>query len=207
MHTVTLRDRTYSGGTIVETTRTTADTNPISDSYLVQAVPPYSFVEGGRASADLFEISTWTLQGKFRPVEGSLDQIWAYATTALTFQPFVTGTAPIDLTFLTGGMAFYSESQVTLTDLTTMTQVWTLGWAYREDLVRRALVAAGTTTLMTTFDASHLYQLTIFGRTDARDDDQQLATRVTGLQSVPEPSTLLLIGIGVGAALVRRRGR
>jgi hypothetical protein len=151
-------------------------------------------------------VSTWTSQGKFRPEDGSLDHIWAYTTTALTFMPLVGGTTPIDITFLTGGMAYYSESMVRLMDLTTMTQVWAFGWGYKEELARRAMVGSPT-TLATTFDAAHVYELTLFGRTDARDDNQTLTTRVSGLQPVPEPSTLLLVGLGVSAAAIKRRRR
>ncbi len=205
-YSVTLIDQTYNGGVLTQTVHTTTDTAPVSADYLVQAVPPYTFMEGGSASADLFEISTSTSQGKFRPQDGSLDQIWAYATSAVTFAPLASGTASVDVSFLLGGMAFYSESSVDLIDLTASTNVWTLGWAYRDDPTMRALSAAPT-IFATSFDASHIYQLTLFGRTDARDDSQSLTATVNGLQTVPEPSTVLLMGVGAGAAAIRRRRR
>jgi hypothetical protein len=204
-HTVALRDWTYYDGALTETTRTTTNTAPVTDEYLV----PYRLggAQGGIAYADIFEVSTWTLQGKATGDDGSLQQIWAYAKSELTFTPYASGTASIDVTFLLGGYAqIYSESMVRLVDLTTGNEVWAVGWAYRDQPSANALAVAPT-SLATQLDASHFYQLALFARTDARDDWESLTVRVTGLEAVPEPSTLLLVGFGVSAVAIKRRRR
>ena len=208
-HTVTLRDRTYYDGGLTETIRTTSsNTAPVSDSYLVQAVAPYNFIQGGTASAELFEVSTWTSQGKLRPENGSLAHMWAYATSELTFTPVSSGTALIDVGFLLGGMFLYSETTARLVDLTTSTDVWNVGWGYRSDPTIMQTLAATPTSFATSFDSSHSYQLMLYARTDASDDTQSVTARVTGLQAVPEPSTMLLVGLGSSlAALAKHRSR
>lgn len=209
-HTVTLTPQLYEGGTTTQVPRTTTGSAPVSDEFLVTGY--LGDVQGGSASADLFEVSTWTAQNHFRGADGTISQMFASAMTTLTFMPVETGTASIDLAFTLGGYArTYSESMIRLVDLTTLTDVWSVGWAYRYEPGARALSDAPT-TLATHLDSSHLYSLTLFGRTDARDDWETLNAMVTGLQAVreqgvPEPSTLLLLGVGAATAAFRRRRR
>jgi hypothetical protein len=203
-HTVTLRSTRWADLS-QSSTRTTTGSAPVSDALLVEGIiqGDLEFVEGGTASADPFEVSTWT-QTFGRPIsDDSLYSIHAYATTALTFMPFASGTALIDVTFLLGSAGDWTESMVRLVDLTTSSRVWASGWGWRDPAV--FTLRNTTTTLTTEFDASHLYQLTLFAHSNANGDTQKLTTEVTGLEAVPEPSTLLLVGLGACAAAIKRR--
>ena len=204
INTVTLRSISW-GDLSQSTTQTTTNTAPVNQSLLLNTTMSNgsTFVEGGIGSADLFEVSTWT-QTYGRPISpDSLYSIHAYATTALTFMPIANGTASIDVSFLLGSPGDWTESMVRLVDLTTATNVWALGWGWRDPSM--VTLKNTTTTLMTQFDATHQYQLTLLAHSNANGDTQKLTTQVTGLQTVPEPSTLLLMGIGAGAGAIRRR--
>jgi hypothetical protein len=52
-----------------------------------------------------------------------------------------------------------------------------------------------------------LNSLSMSTSANARDDGQKATIHVSGLQRVPEPCTLLLLGIGSGALLGTRRWR
>jgi hypothetical protein len=54
--------------------------------------------------------------------------------------------------------------------------------------------------------ASHQYALTLSARTAANFDTQRVSMQVSGLQAVPEPATLWLLGTG-GAFMAIRRWR
>jgi hypothetical protein len=204
-YSVTLRWLTQTGEATTPSTRTTTDTAPVSDALMG---PGYYYAfDGATSSAEMFEVSTWTLDDRNLPVDGNLSAFHAYATTTLTFKPIISQTALIDVSFLLGGESkTWSESDVSLVDVTTATTIWTLGWGWR-DYLTALTVTDAPTTMATEFDASHVYRLTLFGHTGSRDDSQTLTAKVAGLQAVPEPSTLLLVGIGAGAAAVNRRRR
>jgi len=201
-YSVTLTPRTFTDGVATQQTRTTTGAAPVSDGFLLTGT--YD-IQGGMASADLFDVSTWTnAEDAITGTEGTLAGIAAYATTTVTFMPVATTAASIDVTFLLAGDArAYSESSVKLVDLTTSMVVWTLGWEYRDLLAALPLISAPT-TMTSQFDDTHLYQLTLFAHTSAREDSQTLTTSVGGLQNVPEPSTLSLLAIGV-TCMVKRR--
>jgi hypothetical protein len=200
-HTVTLewvsRVGEYPSNLTTRTTQTTTSATPVSDSLS-------AFFDTGTASAGLFEVSSHTneinLGATDRP-DGSILWIAAAATTTLTFAPVASGLASIDLTVFT--IFLFSEAHVTLTDLTTASVLWSIGWERRSGYLAAKAMEATPPVLLTGLDASHVYQLVLFGRTDASDDETRMSVRVNGLEVVPEPSTLLL-GV-LGASLFARR--
>jgi hypothetical protein len=204
-HTVQLSGSEWDGTPLL---RTTTDTAPVSDQYFVTNTvrEGFDFTEGGAVVADLFEVAMQTSTFGRSIGSDSLSSISAFATTTLTFAPVVSGTALIEMAFLTDST--WTESMVRLTDLTTSTELWALGWeplfygwSEGQHLVNTPI------TIATALDISHVYQLTIFGHTNANGDGQTLTTSVNGLQAVPEPSTLLLLLIGAGASAIKRRRR
>ena len=57
----------------------------------------------------------------------------------------------------------------------------------------------------TAFWASDVYRLTLSTTTSANRDSQQIRLSVGGLVAVPEPSTVLLLGLGFAALWLHRR--
>lgn len=207
-HTVSLSTKTWPGTTSAATT--TLNTR-VSDAMLDDGLVYRSFgsldggtsnIDGASAFADLFEVSSWTNTEHF----SDFRQAAAVATTDLTFMPLFTGTALIDLTFLLGGdAAAFTGSMVRVVDLTTSLEVWAVGWPFFIGYPMGQFLSSAPTTIATQFDSSHLYQLSLSAQTNSSVDFQTVTARVGGLQSVPEPSTLLLIGIGGGIAAIKRR--
>ena len=88
--------------------------------------------------------------------------------------------------------------QGSLTDLTDNVVIW-----YEDNLV---LWPGGTGTINYAFQSDHLYRIELYSHADGAQDYNTLSIGFTDLESVPEPATMLLLGIGLlGLAGVRMK--
>lgn len=160
----------------------------------------------GNANANLFEvrasIGTWGT-GAFG---------WSSASSSLCFSPVVDKTQTLGIQFndywrpYTGGAA-------KLTDMTSDLELWNYAWSP----IHNGNVPWTSTgfsswsavlNLETDFLASHQYELTMSTYGNSADDYESCGIQLTGLQVVPEPSSLcLLLMLGTPTLRVCFRGR
>jgi hypothetical protein len=178
-------------GELIETTdsRTTSSLTPISDALQVGGE------DWARATVDMFSISAWS---SALPDLSSLEftgSSTASAEAALQFSPLQDGRATIGID-LTGGGNFLSEGFVSLYDITTDQLLWNYWWGccFDGNIPWTSYGSLSTLALEQDFLSSHQYTLTMYTRTSANKDSSFMTMQVSGLQKVPEPSSLFLFG-------------
>lgn len=141
----------------------------------------------------------------------------ASATSVVQFSPVEDATGAVSINFLGNSYFYWTDGLVNLFDVTAGQMMWDFYW--NEGTVGNvpwnstgcALCDAGDVTLIEEqpFFASHLYRLTIYTDSAGNTDDESAAIRLSGLQAVPEPSSLLLFAPAslVLGAVKRRRDR
>lgn len=128
----------------------------------------------------------------------------------LTFSSLLDGVGTLDLNHTLGGP--YTQGFASLFDMTTGQELW------RYDVVRNGgdhLVIGGVfidspnallpLSLATTFNTTDVYRLHLLVEGDSLGDSTSNDFQVTGLHDVPEPSSLVLLGLGIGTTLTARR--
>jgi len=184
------------------------------------SIPPTLANRGLSASADadLFASSVATSSGY---VDDALSNTHARASaeTILSFRPVQDGVDTLDLLFTAGdNNPFFSSGTVSLVNLTANQTLWSVGWT-KPNFFDLPWVDVFDPThpydpwftaslaLNSAFSASNEYELRMFVTSDANFDGQRVGVQVSGLHATPEPSTLALLAIGVGATYVQRRRR
>lgn len=204
-YTTTLRVVTtldYESETVT-TERTIFSVDPISDSMLVIGDL------GAVASADFSGVSTYTSSGFMLEDQSTVVQYaTAVAETVIEFSSFTDGLAPIRIDLTAGGSTpDYSSGDVSLFDLTLNQPVWDYGWTQPYFFPFPWVPTGGGDVLYTALlqpetvlTASHLYRLRMFTTTNANWDSQRITMELSGIQRVPEPSSLLFLGLGLALA-------
>ena len=196
--------------------RTTMSAFPISDE---MAFPlEEGFGAGGTnyaiANAGLFGVSDRTGWG-FANAE-AVSQLWfsplADQTQALNVQINAQG----------AGLSFsFTSGQISLFDLTANSELWNYSWNAGGSAMVPVPVPSGDNIpwdgpysptanfdLNTDFLALHQYELTMIVCSNAGDDTEIVQIQLTGLQEVPEPSSVgLLLPAALGLAAARLRAR
>ena len=191
--------------------------SPISD-YMEDVEPSYpspGWILAG-ATSQWFQVSTRTSEG---PRIGSSH---AYGICDITFAPTSAEVADVILERQLGGQAdFWSSGFVSLVDLTLNQPLWYCDWGNylvtygrpEPDLsyeIRESFpFGLGTMSLIqsTEFSEDHLYKLVLLAGCDANGDAESVILNVLGLEIIPEPRVVALLGIGSLALMVRRLRR
>jgi hypothetical protein len=194
---------------VVVTARSQDSTTAISDSLRVNDA------EWARVHSDLFSISTYT-EAKDPVTRFAYSK--ASAESVTEFLSLQSGTVLLNVDLTAEDYAIlFSQGAVTLVDVTAGLMLWDYWWDTRNaNFGNVPWIAQGTCCslwtagldLETPLSASHLYSLRIFGGTDSSIPDlETLTISVSGLQPVPEPSTLFLVGSAAAIGVWRRRCR
>ena len=182
--------------------RTNTATLPISDE-----IAFYTTQEGlpnhTTASAGLFQVSDTTGWG-FANAE-AISQLW--------FSPLADQTQSINVHISIGSNhGPWTAGEVSLFDLTSNSQLWNYSWSFWSpgnipwDDPQSYGTGPANFSIYTDFSTSHTYELIMQVSSNAGDDSQQVQMQLTGLQVVPEPSTVLLLAMsGAALAIYRRR--
>ena len=177
--------------------RTTISSSPISDEIDVP-IDPGTFggptITHALADTGLFVVSDQTGWGFAN----------ASATSQLWFSPLVDQTQTIGIQINAVGATQPQEftgGQVSLLDLTSDSELWNYNWSVEVG----PNVGSGNVpwdpadpstanfSLDTDFLASDQYELTMQTYSNAGDDTESVQIQLSGLQAVPEPSSICLI--------------
>jgi hypothetical protein len=195
--------RDLDSATETTTTRTVASSSPHSDALYVDAT------DWASADADLFALATDTVALPPIPVTESV-QSYASAEMVMQFSPVQDGVATLDFDFTGLNSWQYSSGLVSLLDLTTNQTFWSYEWSqFLHGTVpwdSHINIATAAFSLDQVFSAADVYVLTMYLQSDANFDQEHMTMQVSGLRTVPEPSSLVLVTIGlIGASWRRRR--
>jgi hypothetical protein len=218
----------------VVTSRSEESSDPISDA-IQMASTWTSHLYGATAAADFLSIAMTTRSGYIDDDFLTNAHSIASAEAIAEFAPTSDGLASLTVDLAAGGNnPAFSRGSISLVDLTTGQQIWQSGWQDGwTDFFAGSIAWVDTSaangfnpwytaslTLNHTWDASHRYAVSLYGRTNANFDNQTLMMQISGVQtvqssaaetveSVPEPATLVLglTGMAAGAIARRRRAR
>jgi hypothetical protein len=196
----------------------------ISDGQSLTSDTPYSdaFVRNGfteaAATVGLFEVTAFTASAHTvgDTTIGRMSN--ATAESTLVFAAVSDGLATLDIDALGFYQFYFSNGFARLTDVTVNETVWNHGWGvgYTDgwewlppvDASVFGLNGMASVSATSLFTAGHVYELTLFTSTTSNPPDaQRIDLRVSGLQTVPEPSSLLLVTSGFALVILRKRRR
>jgi hypothetical protein len=158
------------------------------------------------ANATLFGVSTYTIAGS--QVNNYINTVAvATASTDLTFSPQGDAAAAIQIDFSGVASAFNSNGAISLFDVTAGQGLWNYFWNgpgligtgnvpfQREENPpsASAITFVAAVTESTLLLASHVYRLQLFTGTNANGDQAGMSIALSGLQTVPEPATAILV--------------
>jgi len=192
---------------LAEGARTTTGQSPISDSLTVSTA---NSVATATASAGLFStVAHTTSDASARALENPV----SFATVAEQVT-FLTGSSVTgDIGFGLTGPIVFTRGFFQLNDLTGNGVLWNYAWDTTNgngiSTVPGFNVAAQLLewSTATSFIADHVYRLDMSTFTNSNRDVETIGATVTGLEPVPEPTTLMLLALGGGGLLYRHRGR
>jgi hypothetical protein len=200
-----------NAGNIVS--RTTTTSSPISDEIDLPIIagPGEGDITHAIANAGLFGMSDQTGWG-FANAE---------AVSQICFSPLADQTETLNIQIsIDGSPSFvWTGGQIRLLDLTANSELWNYSWNAGGSGSVPVEVPLGDNipwdsldssyanfSLDTDFLASDQYELTMIVCSNAGDDSEFAQVQLTGLQVVPEPSTVLLLALcGPTLAILRRR--
>jgi hypothetical protein len=176
--------------------RTTTSLSPFSDEIALPSTFEPFPTNQAIASAGPFEVSDRTV--------GFAN---ASATSQLWFSPVVDLVETVDVEVVCD---IWSGVEFSLLDLTTNSNLWSCSHSDYSGGPTNSTPwpfagGGGIFSFSTSFSASDEYELTLMTISAAGGDSEYPYVQVTGLQAVPEPSTLVLVGCSLLAALVHRR--
>lgn len=208
-------EQTSIGGVATNFSRTMVSPVQIGDSL-------YNPVTGqlsAQADAGQFGISAYTaacgsnLLGYDPFAQNSV----ANATSELWFSPLTSQTTTINIQISAWNQWQFTSGTLSLLDVTSGNELWNYWWgdftSQNPGTVPWVITSGGdpnataTLQLDTSFNASDTYILTMNTVTASNPgDSEQILVQLSGLEPVPEPSTVAFLGLGLLAlARVRRR--
>ncbi len=198
-----------NGDPALQVSRTTTSTAPVSDALVREGVV------GARAEADHFGVLA-TTRSEVLPSGDYLRSALADATTSITFSPVESGFASLLLELTTGTTSsMWSEGTIALRNLTTSEELWNYGvglgrqWIYlapahlrHRPLRKRPFWRASHG--QHGFPRVGPVSLDDLRANSGRRRSPVHLSDVTGLHSVPEPSSMLLVTASLVGLGVRR---
>jgi hypothetical protein len=197
---------------------------PISDymrgeNYSLLPDDPYydMYRVSSGAASDRFNVSAGTYEG---PKWG---HAWAHAISDITFSPQSDEVANLTLgATVSGNWYYYTAGFVSLVDLTSAQPLWYYAWnspgsgtgrpepSWNYDIRGTIPLASNNNPAFVTQETSltegHQYELVMYSACDANGDWEGLSMNVLGLEVIPEPSSLTLLGLGsLALVIVNRR--
>jgi PEP-CTERM motif len=160
------------------------------------------------ASADLFGVAASTAAyPDFATLLNGSGQTGATAHTSLLFAPVHDGEASLGLTFLTGTYeSYFTEAKVSLFDVTANQTLWSYESIFAAGNVPWPSFGCCAATILETHSllSSHVYELQLQTGAQSSTDSMQMSVNVAGFYRVPEPSSFLLVTLGlIGLCLPR----
>ena len=227
--TVSNRDRLDTGD-FVDTTRTQHSTSPLSD----RLIPTYCCdvtADVGLFTMDLFALAMHaeaaaTSLLTFQPIAAGLGTLAIDLTAKMHSITFAQGVISLfDTTAQQSGKDRRGGKSLTSKQKSKEKQtagggksptsepllLWEYAWG-REgvgtvpwDFALGFDPFRASWTIETLFDPDHTYALMMTGATQSRSDTEHLTMRVSNVETVPEPMSLLLFGTGGALLYLRRR--
>jgi len=212
-YTTTLGDFTSPPYPATNYSRTQSSAAPISDTL-------YDSHGDSEASANagLFGVSEVTSSSPYNISFEGVQSSYAFVESDLWFSPLTSQTTTMNIQISLNTLQFhYQQGAVNLLDVTTGNEVWSYGngtfpsgitYGTALDPSDFTEGIQGTDTLMidTDLNASDTYELSLLAGSNSSDDfENESIQLLSGLEPVPEPSTVALIGLGSLAMVMVRR--
>jgi hypothetical protein len=202
----------------ISISRTTVSSEPNAD--LVEISDCMSFIcrdvlaagghpISGAADASLFSVTVETSGRDYLAAASAL------AETVLEFRPVETGMASLEAFMGAWDEMWFTNGLIELIDLTAQQSLWQFGWTSQTFWEAPWVFlntdghpdVAMTATLSPILESDHTYSLRLFTSSGADTDSQGASIQISGLRTVPEPSSLILLVTGFLAQVVRRHRR